>query len=57
MSVDAIAVLGGVLEECMEVDQSPSGQSLASLEQSRQRVGEALARFGFSSIVDGIGAF
>jgi hypothetical protein len=47
-SVDAFSVLGGVLEEFMEVDRPPIGTSEKALEQSRQRVRDALAKFGLS---------
>ncbi len=47
-TVDALSVLGGVLEEFMEVDHTRSGQSLAALRESRQKVQDVLAKFGMS---------
>lgn len=47
-TVDALAVLGGVLEQLMEVDRPPLGQSVKTLEEYRQRVREVLGRFGLS---------
>jgi len=46
--VDALSVLGGVLEELMEVEHTRYGQSLAALHESRQKVTQALAKFGLS---------
>lgn len=47
-TVDALSVLGGVLEELMEVNRPPLEQGEAALEQSRQKVRDVLARFGLS---------
>lgn len=47
-SVDAFSVLGGVLEELMEVDRPPLGKSEKTLEQYRQRVRDVLGRFSLS---------
>ena len=47
-TVDALSILGAVLEEVMEVDRPPQGQGEAALEASRQKVRDVLARFGLS---------
>jgi len=47
-SVDAHSILGGVLEEFMEVDRPRLGQGHAALEESRQRVRDTLAKTGLS---------
>jgi hypothetical protein len=47
-TVDALSVLGGVLEEFMEVDRPRIGYSLASLEQSREEIRKILEKYGLS---------
>ena len=47
-TVDALAILGGVLEEFMEVDRSGYADSSEAQERGRQRVHDILARYGLS---------
>lgn len=46
--VDALAVLGGVLEEFMEVDSTRPLSTHGDLERERKRVADILARHGLS---------
>lgn len=52
-SIDALAVLGGVLEEFMEVDHPRNSNSLANLEDARRKVEAILSKHGLTCQVGG----